>query len=70
MGEAYQMLPTSIQMDKVQGVLVEILNSYSNIGTFKRTACPSQKQLGDIDGGNHATPSSQDDGLFMSDPSF
>ncbi|KAJ8441030.1 hypothetical protein Cgig2_027373 [Carnegiea gigantea] len=41
-----------------------------DIRAKKDTASPSQMQLGDADGGHHATPSNQDDGLFISDPPF
>lgn len=64
------MFPASTQMDKVQGVLVEILTNCSKLGTFKDTAGPSQTQPGDANVGHQATHSSQDDGLFVSDPSF
>ncbi|KAJ8438848.1 hypothetical protein Cgig2_023040 [Carnegiea gigantea] len=57
-------------MDKVQGVLLEILTNCSKLGTFKNTAGLSRTQPGDTNVGHQATPSSQDDGLFTSDPSF
>jgi len=68
--EAQQMFPASTQMDKVQGVLVEILTNCSKLGTFKDMAGPSQTQAVDANVGHQATASSQDDGLFASDPSF
>ena len=64
--EAQHMFPASAQMDKVQGILVQILSNCSNLGTFKDTAGPSQGQGGNDNGG----PLSEDDGLFVSDPSF
>ena len=68
--EAQQIFLASIQVDKVQGVLVEILTNCSKLGTFKDTAGPSQTKPRDANVGHQATPSSQDDGLFVSDPSF
>ena len=68
--EAQQMFPASTQMDKVQGVLVEILTNCSKQRIFKDTASPSQTQPGDANVGHQATHSRQDDGLFVSDPSF
>jgi len=35
------MFLASAHMDKVQGILVEILTNYSKLGTFKDTASPS-----------------------------
>lgn len=64
------MFPVGTQMDKVQVVLVEILTNCLKLGTFKNTVGPSQTQPGDASVGHQATPSSQDDGLFASDPSF
>ncbi|KAJ8435701.1 hypothetical protein Cgig2_027291 [Carnegiea gigantea] len=57
-------------MNKVQGVLVEILTNCSKLGKFKDTAGPSQTQPTDANIGHQSTPSSQDDGLFASNPSF
>ena len=51
---------------KVQGVLVQILSNCSKLGTFKETPNAFQTQLGDANG----PPSSQNDELFLSDPSF
>ncbi|KAJ8431033.1 hypothetical protein Cgig2_022975 [Carnegiea gigantea] len=59
--EAQQMFPASTLMDKVQGVLVEILTNYSKLGTFKDATGPSQTQPRDANVGHQATPSSQDD---------
>jgi len=64
--EAQQIFPASAHMDKVQGILVQILINCSKLGTFKDTAGPSQGQPNNVDGG----PLSQDDGLFVSDPLF
>jgi len=55
--EAQQIFPASVHMDKVQGILVQILSNCSKLGTFKDTAGPSQGQPNNVDGG----PSSQDD---------
>ncbi|KAJ8425971.1 hypothetical protein Cgig2_009509 [Carnegiea gigantea] len=62
--------PASTQMDKVQGVLVEILINCLKLGTFKETTGPSQTQPGDANVGHQAIPSSQDDGLIASDLLF
>ena len=55
--EAKQMFPASAHVDKLQGILVQILSNCSKLGTFKDTAGPSQGQPNNVDGG----PSSQDD---------
>ncbi|KAJ8432169.1 hypothetical protein Cgig2_029010 [Carnegiea gigantea] len=68
--EAQQMFPASTQMDKFQGILIEILTNCSKMGKFKDTTSPSQTQPRDANVGHQATPSSQDDGLFVSNPSF
>ena len=68
--EGQHMFPTSTQMDKVEGVLVKILSNFSKLGTFKDIVGPSQKQPRDADSCHHATPSSQGDGLFLSNTSF
>ena len=60
------MFPASAHIDKVQGMLVQILSNCSKFETFKATTGPSQGQPDNADGG----PSSQDDGLFVSDPLF
>jgi len=39
--EAQQMFPTSTHMDKVHGILVQILSNCSKFGTFRDTAGPS-----------------------------
>ena len=62
--EAQQMFPVSAHMDKVQGILVQILTKCSKLGTFKDIAGPSKGQHDNADGG----PSSQDDVLFVSNP--
>ena len=62
--EAHQIFPASAHMDKVQGILVQILSNCSKLGTFKDIASPSQGQPDNADGGP------QDDGLFVSDPLF
>ncbi|KAJ8440572.1 hypothetical protein Cgig2_028701 [Carnegiea gigantea] len=67
MSEAQQMFPASIQMDNIQGVLVEILSNYSKLGTFKVTTGKSQTQPRDVNVGHQVTPSSQDEELFVSD---
>jgi len=61
---------TSNQMDKVLGVLVEILSNCSNLGYVKDIADPSQKQPKDVDSGHYLTPLSLDDDFFVSDLSF
>ena len=68
--DAQQMFPASIQIGKVHGILVELLSNCSKLGTLKHIAGLSQTQLGDDNVGHQATPSSQDGGLFVSDPSF
>ena len=57
-------------MDKVQGVLVEILTNCSKVGTFKDTTGPSQTQPRDANVGHQATPFSQDERLIVTYPSF
>ena len=64
MEEAQQMFLASTQMDKVQGVLVEILSNCLKLGTLKDTAGPSPRHPEDVDGGHNATSSSQNDGLL------
>jgi len=39
--EAKQMFPASAHVDKLQGILVQILSNCSKLGTFKDTAGPS-----------------------------
>ncbi|KAJ8424881.1 hypothetical protein Cgig2_017973 [Carnegiea gigantea] len=56
LSEAQQMFPASTKMDKVQGVLVEILTNYLKLGTFKDTAGPSQTQSGDANVGYFTPP--------------
>ncbi|KAJ8422870.1 hypothetical protein Cgig2_010270 [Carnegiea gigantea] len=56
--EAQQVFPASTQMDKVQA------------GNIQGHGWSIQTQPGDANAGHQATPSSQDDGLFASDPSF
>ena len=53
-------------MGEVRGILVQILTNCSKLRIFKDTTGPSQGQPDNVDGG----PSSQYDGLFVSDPSF
>jgi len=55
-GEAKQMLLTSTQIEKVHGLLMEILNNCSSQGTRNDVVVPYQKQPQDADGGHHAIP--------------
>jgi len=68
--EGQQMFLASTPMDKVQGVLVEILTNCSKVGTFKDTTGPSQTQPRDANVGHQATPFSQDERLIVTYPSF
>ncbi|KAJ8429641.1 hypothetical protein Cgig2_025000 [Carnegiea gigantea] len=57
-------------LDERKAQWAEILTNCSKLGIFKDTTGPSQTQPGDANVGHQATPSSQDNGLFASDPSF